>query len=329
MTSVHLLARDTAPVTATPLVYGDVVAHVVNVTPAVARRWLESNTNNRKKSDQQTARYAADMTSGDWVFTGDPVRFHRTGTLIDGQHRLSAIASIDDSEFSVPLLVIEGLGDAAQYAMDQGKKRTTGDQLSLTGMAGSTNTIASIAHQMNIIESGLLFKRTDVISQSKDISWLRDNADLAEYIGTNMKRFAKAPCTPTTAAVTACIARIAVGDDESDSLMEKFVTGAGLAHTSPILHLRNHLVNLRASKTRLTRRDEIGLVLRAFEREFSGDEVSRVSKPKSGTFTPSTFPTMFIDSYFDGRGIARVPIEGETGSSASVDTAVGETEPLF
>lgn len=328
MTSAQLAAQESAPATATSLVYGDVVAHVVSVTPAIARRWLDSNVNNRKKSQPQVARYAADMAAGDWVFTGDPIRFHKSGTLIDGQHRLSEIAAIKDAGFSVPMIVIEGLGDDAQYAMDQGKKRTTGDQLSLTGMSGSTNTFASISHQMNVIESGRLFKGPDVISQSKDIAWLRNNADLTEYIGTNMKRFAKAPCTPTTASVTACIARVAVGEDEAEDLVEKFVTGAGLAHTSPILHLRNHLLNLRAAKTRLPRRDEIGLVLRAFEREYAGDEVTRVSKPKSGTFTAANFPSTFIDAYLDGRGLARVPIEG-TPEGAVEGTPVGDTAPLF
>lgn len=326
--TLNSTATATAPAHA-PLVYGDVVAHVVDVTPAIARRWLDSNTNNRKRSDHQVTRYAADMASGDWVFTGDPVRFHRSGTLIDGQHRLSAIASIGDDGFSVPLLVIEGLGDDAQYAMDQGKKRTTGDQLSLTGMTGNTNSMAALAHQMNIVEHGLLFKNADAISQSKDIAWLRNNPDLAEFVGTNIKWFTKAPCTPTSVAVAACVARVAVGEVEADSLLEKFISGVGLSHTSPILHLRNHLINLRAAKTRLARRDEIGLVLRAFEREFTGDEVTRVSKPKGGSFTPSTFPSVFIDAYFDGRGIARVAIEGETSSSAADDVEVGETKPLF
>lgn len=328
------ILNSTATATATipanaPLVYGDVVAHVVDVTPAIARRWLDSNTNNRKRSDHQVTRYAADMMADDWVFTGDPIRFHGSGTLIDGQHRLSAIASIDDDGFSVPLLVIEGLGDDAQYAMDQGKKRTTGDQLALSGMSWNTNSMAALAHQMNIIEQGLLFKSADAISQSKDIAWLRNNPDLAEFVGTNIKWFTKAPCTPTTVAVAACVARVAVGEAESDSLLGKFISGAGLSHTSPILHLRNHLLNLRAAKTRLARRDEIGLVLRAFEREFSGDEVTRVSKPKGGSFTSSTFPTTFIDAYFDGRGIARVAIEGDASEDVESDTPDGSTLPLF
>lgn len=61
-----------------------------------------------------------------------------------------------------------------------------------------------------------------------------------------------------------------------------------------------------ATKTRLSRRDEIGLVLRAFEREHVGTEVTRVSKPKSGTFTAANFPPTFIDAHFDGCGAGGV-----------------------
>ena len=61
-----------------------------------------------------------------------------------------------------------------------------------------------------------------------------------------------------------------------------------------------------ATKTRLSRRDEIGLVLRAFEREHVGTEVTRVSKPKSGTFTAANFQPTFIDAHFDGCGAGGV-----------------------
>lgn len=46
--------------------YGQMTLSVEVVTPAVARRWLDSNTNNRRLRKTVVEQYAADMTSGAW-----------------------------------------------------------------------------------------------------------------------------------------------------------------------------------------------------------------------------------------------------------------------
>lgn len=65
---------------------------VVNITPAMARRWLQKAGANRKKSDPHIRRLAQKMADGRWITNGQTISFDIDGKLIDGQHRLEAIA---------------------------------------------------------------------------------------------------------------------------------------------------------------------------------------------------------------------------------------------
>lgn len=65
---------------------------LVEVTPQMAQEWLATNAkNNRDLSKVTVKRYANDMVKGQWMVTGEAIKFDRTGRLIDGQHRLQAL----------------------------------------------------------------------------------------------------------------------------------------------------------------------------------------------------------------------------------------------
>jgi hypothetical protein len=67
----------------------EISSELVEITPAMAREWLEKNIeNNRGVGAQVVDAYARDMLAGKWYIPGDPIRFDEDGNLIDGQHRL-------------------------------------------------------------------------------------------------------------------------------------------------------------------------------------------------------------------------------------------------
>lgn len=104
----------------------------VIVTPALAKSWLHHNNRNRPLRKHVVNMYARDMTAGLWLQTGDPIRFAVDGTLVDGQHRLHAIAQ---SGVSAVLPVLRGVSVEAQRVMDCGAKRKDADQLRISGIA--------------------------------------------------------------------------------------------------------------------------------------------------------------------------------------------------
>jgi hypothetical protein len=112
---------------------------VVDITPDLAKEWLQRNTHNRNLRERVVNGYIADMLANAWVEDGQSIKFSTTGVLLDGQHRLSAIAQ---SGVTVRMLVVNNLPDATQDTMDTGAKRVLGDVLKLRGEAYSI-TLAS------------------------------------------------------------------------------------------------------------------------------------------------------------------------------------------
>lgn len=103
---------------------------VFQVTPDLARQWLDTNTHNRRVRQRAIDGYARDMEAGAWTLNGEALKFATNGDLLDGQHRLHAVIK---SGCTVPMLVVRGLPPATQDTMDTGLKRSAGDVLALNG----------------------------------------------------------------------------------------------------------------------------------------------------------------------------------------------------
>lgn len=73
---------------------------VTGVTPEMASDWLSTRRwpNNRNISRAITSKYLKDMKSGLWKLTRQGLIFDTQGYLIDGQHRLNAVANLQREE---------------------------------------------------------------------------------------------------------------------------------------------------------------------------------------------------------------------------------------
>ena len=66
---------------------------VMTFTPGMAALLFHDHNNqNRKWVYATTLDYERQMRSGDWEFTNNAIGFNATGPVIDGQHRLAAVA---------------------------------------------------------------------------------------------------------------------------------------------------------------------------------------------------------------------------------------------
>jgi len=114
--------------------------------------WLDTQANNRNLSPKTVTAYARDMKKGAWRFDGTPIRFNRSGNLIDGQHRLSAII---ESGKTQKMVVMWNLANETQDVMDSGRSRNIGDTLKLHGYKNWT-ALGSSARMLR----GILDKAT-------------------------------------------------------------------------------------------------------------------------------------------------------------------------
>lgn len=118
---------------------------VVHITPKLAKLWLGVNDKNRRLCKDTEAKYASQMTAGEWKLTGEAIIFSEAGRLLNGQHRLEACIKADTAFDSS---VIFGIEDDAFAYMDKGKVRSDADVFSICGIKDSVAAAAVVLRVM-------------------------------------------------------------------------------------------------------------------------------------------------------------------------------------
>ncbi len=124
------------------------IFRVEKFTPDSARKILDANnTFNRPVNGTRVTVYAAEMSAGKWMMTGESIKFADTGKLLDGQHRLLAIIKCGKS---IELPVVRGLDPETFKAIDTGKERSKIDVLALNGCDPETSRLVATAAHLAI-----------------------------------------------------------------------------------------------------------------------------------------------------------------------------------
>lgn len=110
----------------------DVVSmEVREITPAMASEMLGNNDGNRNLSQSKVLNYMRSMKEGSWRLTHQGIAVSDTGNVIDGQHRLAAIAQLGrPMRFVVITLRANDKGGeltAVAQPIDIGKRRSISD----------------------------------------------------------------------------------------------------------------------------------------------------------------------------------------------------------
>lgn len=114
---------------------------VCTITPEMAAKMLENNPANRPIRKFHVEKIARDMKAGRWQVNGDAIRLNCDGSLIDGQHRLSACVM---SATPFESVVISGLPSNVRATIDGGAKRSHGDRLNMLGTPQATTVSAAL-----------------------------------------------------------------------------------------------------------------------------------------------------------------------------------------
>ena len=111
-------------------IYPKIYAQFEDVGPEKAVMFLKHNDkNNRRISRAVVKRYAAIMRSGNWEENGESISISKDGTLLNGQHRLTAII---EANVTVKMLVVYGVGNNV-HTFDRGNIRRVSDILQMNG----------------------------------------------------------------------------------------------------------------------------------------------------------------------------------------------------
>lgn len=254
---------------------GGQTVEVVDITPDVARTWLERRpAHQRRITFTWAAKLAEQMKDGTFEPTGDTFRFDTNGHLIDGQHRCLAIA-----ESGVTLkgaLVVKGVNPEAFGKIDIHRRRTPSQFVegSYTGIRSGAARLFLMYEKdpelLNIRQLGASFDVGAVVK--------------AEEAHPNIEKLAPdiaviANATRISGAILLMVT--AYGTERGETLLHDWLvgleTGANLDADDPRLAMRrlwalNHKVLNRA----VEQRRSFGLIVKAWNAYVTDEPISRL-----------------------------------------------------
>ena len=237
---------------------------VVDISPETARQWLERNIGNRPASPSHVAKLEKAIKDGKWKMTGDPIRFSKTGKLIDGQHRLQAILN---SGMTVTCVVMRDLDDEIFDVLDSGKGRQKSDVLFIElGLPVETCKVLASATGWALDYERELF----------GFHGKADKVEVLEFVQANPLMIASAEyaqALPHQSPVPRSIAamfhfyasrRSQVG---AERFLERFMIGAVEGADDNLLHLRNKCFNAKVNRRPLSRTEVLGQMIKIWNAE--------------------------------------------------------------
>lgn len=269
------------------------IVSFVSVSPEVATRWLAHNTHNRPISEMGVMRYQSDMEEGRFQFTGDPIQFSKTGVLLNGQNRLTALANTVPPIKPLVFTVVRGLDDTVQAVMDQGIKRTPGQQLGLLGIKNA-GQIASMGRLVIAWENGLLFgdsKTRRAISTARVEEWVASNQSTVEQFNTFLAQPTRRVGGQPSVAGAVAFQGLRIDPQATVAFFHLLKSRANLPPGSPLIALDNRLRRIRTEQFKTNQRDELAYFITAWNAWMRGENLTKIQAGRGG-WSVANFPAM-------------------------------------
>lgn len=250
------------------------------VTPKLAAQWLLKNERNRNLRQRTVDAYARDMIAGRWAENGEAIKFGVSGTLLDGQTRLSAIVK---SGVTIQLLVAFDLDDDSQKTMDSGNRRSASDELRMRGDSYHVSTVA-VARKLFIWDAGDHNLNNNVVPTNAELlSFIDSNPEIANA-GEFSSHYARLiPATSSVIGLCYIIfSRISYAHCEE--FFSKLASGADLSKGNPILTLRTRLSDVRNPGLHINQTRQVSLFIRAWNAWRQGRTLASIPVNTSGPF---------------------------------------------
>lgn len=230
---------------------------VEEIDAATAKNYLATTEKNRKVRNGTVSRYSAQMRAKAWPLTGQTIQIDESGALIDGRHRLLAIAKasedLGDSGFTVRMSVIRGAAASSQDYIDTGLARRAADVLALHGIEYSRQA-AAIGRLVLIYDTtGLSTVRSGALAPANAtvLEFAEGNEDLqtaCHFANSNLMRGI------VLEKISGFIYYVTTRIDRDLGLVfcEKMREGTDLGDESPIRKLRNLFIQDKVKKRQKT-----------------------------------------------------------------------------
>lgn len=259
---------------------------IVDISPEMARLWLERNVGNRPASPAHIAKLEKAMRSGQWKMAGDPIRFSKTGKLIDGQHRLQAILN---SGMTITCVVMRELDDEVFDVIDDGKQRVKSDVLHVSlGLPAKTCEILAVAAVLALDYEAGLFNFHGKSDKAAVLDFVKRNPSMIASAEVAQGIPRGAPCPKSYAAFFHFYAAKTNSVDAA-RFIERFMVGAVDGAGDNLLHLFKRCQTASRDRRPLSRRVILGSMIRIWNAEQRGKPIKHAGNAMVSQNDP--FPT--------------------------------------
>jgi len=244
---------------------------VLDVSPEIAEDWISHcNSRNRNLSDKYVEYLIKEIEAGRWKLTHQGIAFSPNRVLLDGQHRLWAVAL---SGKTVPMRVFFNVPPEAMDAIDTGRVRTNDQIISLAGELGQI-TPAELATLRAMTLVGEAYRRR---SPGEERELLQRHLDAVRFAMRCLpKSNYRGVANGTTRAV---LARAWYSADRGKLRHFADVLQAGIPqdeHDQPILTLVQFLTKSTGRRSGAGRREAYQKTERALAAFLSGERMTRL-----------------------------------------------------
>jgi hypothetical protein len=238
-------------------VNGEFTSTVEAIDPRLAAEYLKTRPENQRtvKGRNLSGITASMASDGEWVFSGDPIRFNENGQLMDGQHRLLALIATGKT---FKFVVQRNVPNEAFMVIDTGSRRSPADVLKISGYKYTTGVAAAIRAMIGLgnVAAGKT-PHTSLTKATCSHAVLLQNAKKwGSRLEDSMKIMATGParqvCHPPGMFAALHFLFSERNAKEADTFFKSLIVGDAFEFGSkdPIFQLRNTLINNRISSNK-------------------------------------------------------------------------------
>lgn len=239
---------------------------IETITPAIATQMLKKNNKNRSLRERVVTRLVKTINEGQWKINADAIRFAIDGTLVDGQHRLSAVVV---SKKPIQSLVVRGLPLDVVDTIDIGNMRSLGNHLQMAGYKGAVFALAAAVGICLDFRKGQYVDYKEKTSPQEMLGFIKQHKRILKsaeiFTNTEHEDFQK--LLPQSVSIATHYLFTEIDRDKGESFFHHLVKGENLGKASPILKLRNELIAMRTQSKRsgISRRIFLHYMTTAFQ----------------------------------------------------------------
>lgn len=241
-------------------------AVVITLTPKIAKAFLATRENGpqRRLTLNKVEKYKDALKAGKWLDTGQSISIDCYGNILNGSQRCEAVVQ---TGISMPNQTIcYGIPTKSFKVMDAGKSRSMADCL-YAANENHSNTLATTLRQVDKYLSGnvptpgprLCFHNEDALKLLKKYPQIRESVQ----IGAKLTKLG------ATATIATCHFICSLKNRaQADDFFDRLYSGANLSKNSPVLILREALLDIKRGSYREERKEiKVARILYAWNAE--------------------------------------------------------------